>query len=60
MANPLRHLVLFAFRSGLEAEKVREAVGEFSALAREIEVVRQLVWGDNVSPEGQGYTYCFF
>lgn len=62
MTNPLRHVVLFTFRPDLDADKISEAVGKFSALAREIDVVRQFEWGENVSPEGlgQGYTHCFF
>jgi hypothetical protein len=57
----LRHVVLFKFKDGAPAEKVREIEQAFAALPEKIDTIVDFEWGTNNSPEGinQGFTHCF-
>ncbi len=54
----LRHVVLFAFKDGVNAA---ECVEEFQRFADTMDEVNAFEWGNNVSPEGLdgGFTHCF-
>ncbi|MCC6352269.1 MAG: Dabb family protein [Verrucomicrobiae bacterium] len=56
-----RHVVIFQFKDGTPAEKVREIEAAFAALPKKIEAIRSFEWGTNVSPEGlnPALTHCF-
>jgi hypothetical protein len=58
---PYRHVVLFKFKDDAPAEKVKEVEKAFAALPSRIDVIQDLEWGPNISPEGinDGYTHCF-
>ena len=57
----LRHVVLFKFKEGTSAEKVKEIVDAFSALPTKIPEIASYEWGINNSPEGlnKGLTHGF-
>lgn len=57
----LRHVVLFKFKEGTSAEKVKEIVDAFSALPTKIPEIASYEWGVNNSPEGlnKGLTHGF-
>jgi quinol monooxygenase YgiN len=57
----LRHVVLFKFKDGAPAEKVREIESRFGKLKTEIPGIIGYEWGTDVSPEklAQGFTHCF-
>jgi len=57
-AAPLRHVVLFRFKPGADAEAI---VARFRALRDLVPGVGDLEWGGDVSPEGlgQGHTHAF-
>lgn len=58
----LRHVVLFKFKEGTTAERIKQVEDAFRALPGKIDLIRGFEWGTNVSPENlaQGYTHCFF
>ena len=57
----LRHVVLFKFKDGTAAEKVKEIEEAFGKLPSKISEVVDYEWGTNNSPEGlnEGLTHCF-
>lgn len=57
----IRHLVLLRFTDEATAAKRAELAADFAALRRHIEVITDLEWGVNVSPEGldKGFTHGF-
>ena len=57
----VRHVVLFKFKDGTSAEKVREIEQAFAKLPEQIEEIKAFEMGTNVSPEGldQGLTHAF-
>ena len=58
----LRHVVLFKFKEDVTDAQVKEVEVAFAALPEKIDVIVDLEWGTDISPEGlaQGYTHCFF
>jgi len=58
----LRHVVLFKFKDGTPAEKVKEIEDAFRALPGKIDAIKDFEWGTDVSVENlaQGFTHCFF
>ena len=57
----LRHLVLLRFRPEALAADIASIEGAFAALRHQIDSVRDLEWGTDVSPEGlaKGFTHVF-
>ena len=57
----LRHLVLLRFKAGASAVDVLGIERQFVALRDQIDGVRELEWGTDVSPEGlaKGFTHAF-
>lgn len=57
----LRHLVLLSFKPEATAPEIGVVERAFCALKQQIEVIRDLEWGVNVSPEGlaEGFTHAF-
>ena len=57
----LRHVVLFKFKEGTPAEKIKEVEDAFRALPQKIPEIAEFEWGTNVSVENrsQGFTHCF-
>jgi quinol monooxygenase YgiN len=57
----LRHLVLLRFKADASAEAVAGIARAFVALREQIDGVRDLEWGTDVSPEGlaKGFTHAF-
>lgn len=57
----LRHVVLFKFKDGTSAGKIKEIVDAFSALPSKIPEIAGYEWGVNNSPEGlnKGLTHGF-
>jgi hypothetical protein len=57
----IRHVVLFKFKEGAPAEKIREIEAAFAALRDKIDEVSDLEWGTNNSIENlaNGFTHCF-
>jgi hypothetical protein len=60
-AAPLRHVVLFKFKSEATKEQIEEIVAGFQGLPKKIDGVTAFEWGTDVSPEGlaDGFTHCF-
>ncbi len=58
----LRHVVLFKFKDDTGEADVQKVVDAFLALPSKIDVIQDVEWGTNNSPEGlsQGFTHCFF
>ena len=58
----LRHVVLFKFKDSATPEDIVAVETAFVGLADKIDIIKDLEWGTNVSPEkhDQGYTHCFF
>jgi hypothetical protein len=58
---PLRHVVLFKFKSDATKEQVQEVVAGFQALPKKIDGITAFEYGTDVSPEGraEGFTHCF-
>ena len=58
---PYRHVVLFKFKDDAPAEKVAAVEKAFAGLQDKIDLIKDLEWGTNVSPEGhdKGFTHCF-
>jgi hypothetical protein len=56
-----RHIVIFKFKDGAPADKVRGVVEAFKALPGKLPAIKAFEWGTNVSPEGldQGFTHIF-
>lgn len=56
-----RHVVIFQFKDGTPAEKVREIEAAFAELPKKVEAIKSFEWGTNVSPENlnPGLTHCF-
>jgi len=57
----IRHVVLFAFRTDVPADRIRATEAAFAALEHQVPGIIDLEWGTNESPEGldQGFTHCF-
>jgi hypothetical protein len=57
----LRHVVLFKFKDGTPAERVRAIEEKFAGLKSKIPGITAFEWGTDVSPEklAQGFTHCF-
>jgi quinol monooxygenase YgiN len=57
----LRHLVLLRFKADAPVEGVAGIERAFVALREQIDGVRDLEWGTDVSPEGlaKGFTHAF-
>ncbi len=57
----IRHLVLLRFTDAADAGKRGELAADFASLQSQIDVIRALEWGVNVSPEGldKGFTHGF-
>lgn len=57
----LRHLVLLRFKADASAADVAGIERAFVALREQIDCVRDLEWGTDVSPEGlaKGFTHAF-
>ncbi|CAG1017569.1 hypothetical protein BURC_02230 [Burkholderiaceae bacterium] len=57
----LRHLVLLRFKPSATATEIAAIERAFCALRPQIDSVRDLEWGTNVSPEGlsKGFTHSF-
>ncbi len=57
----LRHLVLLRFKPSATATEIAAIERAFCALRQQIDSVRDLEWGTNVSPEGlsKGFTHSF-
>jgi len=62
MDRALRHVVLFKFKDESSAEDIQKVVDAFMELPLKIDVIKDIEWGTNNSPEGlaQGFTHCFF
>ncbi|MFC0261719.1 Dabb family protein [Fontibacter flavus] len=62
MDKALRHVVLFKFKDESSPEDVQKVVDAFMELPDKIDVIQDIEWGTNNSPEGlaQGFTHCFF
>jgi len=60
-AAPLRHVVLFKFKSDATKEQIQEIVAGFQALPKKIDGITAFEYGTDVSPEGlaDGFTHCF-
>ncbi len=58
----LRHVVLFQFKKGTSAEKIKEIETAFQNLQSKISQILSYEWGLNNSPENlnKGFTHCFF
>lgn len=58
----LRHVVLFKFKEGTAAEKIKIVEEAFNALPSKIPQIISYEWGLNNSPEGldKGFTHCYF
>ena len=59
--NSYRHIVIFKFKDGAPADKVRGVIEAFKALPGKLPAIKAFEWGTNVSPEGlnDGFTHCF-
>ena len=57
----LRHLVLLRFKADAGAAAVADIERQFLGLRQQIDGVRDIEWGTNVSPEGlaKGFTHAF-
>jgi quinol monooxygenase YgiN len=57
----LRHLVLLRFKADAGVDAVADIERAFVALQGQIDGVRDIEWGTDVSPEGlaKGYTHAF-
>lgn len=60
-AAPYRHVVMFKFKDGTEAEKITAVVEAFKALPGKLPAIKSFEWGTNVSPETHdaGFTHIF-
>src|SRR5262245_49861913 len=60
-AAPLRHVVLFKFKSEATKDQIQEVVAGFQALPKKINGITAFEYGTDVSPEGlaDGFTHCF-
>jgi hypothetical protein len=60
-AAPLRHVVLFKFKSDASKEQIQEIIAGFQALPKKIDGITAFEYGTDVSPEGlaDGFTHCF-
>ena len=59
--SALRHLVLLRFKAEASMDAIAAVEHAFVALRGQIDGVRDLEWGTDVSPEGlaKGYTHAF-
>lgn len=62
MDKALRHVVLFKFKDESSTEDIQKVVDAFMELPDKIDVIQDIEWGTDNSPEGlaQGFTHCFF
>jgi len=60
-AKLLRHVVLFGFKATTTPEQIQQIEATFAALPEQIDLIRALEWGTDVSVENlsQGYSHCF-
>lgn len=56
-----RHVVFFDFKDSATKEQIAHIEKEFVALKDKINLIKDLEWGTNISPEGldHGHTHCF-
>ena len=61
IAEDVRHVVAFKFKSGADEALIRNAEKDFAALKGKISVIKSIEWGTNISPEGlnKGFTHCW-
>jgi len=59
--GPVKHVVLFKFKDGLDEATINEMVAGYKALPGKIDHMKAFEWGADVSVEGltQGFTHCF-
>ena len=59
--GPLRHVVLFKFKSDATREQIQAVEEAFAELPKKIDTIQAYEWGTDVSPEmrSQGFTHCF-
>lgn len=60
-SGPLRHVVLFKFKSDATAAQIKAIEEAFAELPKKIDSIQAYEWGTDVSPEmrSQGFTHCF-
>ena len=60
-AGPVKHVVLFRFKTGTPNEKIRELIEIYKSLPGKIEIMKHFEWGSDVSVEelNDGFTHCF-
>ncbi|MFM1768257.1 MAG: hypothetical protein RJA22_786 [Verrucomicrobiota bacterium] len=58
-SKKLLHVVAFKFKASATPEQIKEVTDGFSALPKQIKVIKSLEWGVNVSPEkhDKGFTH---
>ncbi|WP_286748010.1 Dabb family protein [Roseivirga sp. UBA1976] len=61
MKGELRHVVTFKFIPEATKDQVNRLIEDFAGLQQQIDLVKSLEWGLNVSPEGydKGMTHVF-
>ena len=61
-STQLRHVVLFGFKPDVTPDQVKAVEAAFLALPKQINFIKSLEWGTDISPEGlqKGHTHCFF
>jgi Stress responsive A/B Barrel Domain len=61
VAEDVRHVVAFKFKSDVDQALIRKAEKDFAALKTKIDVIKALEWGTNISNEGftKGFTHCW-
>lgn len=62
VANQLRHVVLFKFKTSATASDIQNVEAAFDGLPLTILEIKDYEWGLNNSPENldKGFTHCFF
>lgn len=57
-----RHIVLLKFKDGAPAAEVKKIEDAFVGLKGKIDLIQDMEWGTNVSPENinQGFTHVYF
>ena len=57
----LRHVVMFGWNEGTDANQIDKIVAAFKTLPSKISLIQSFEWGTNNSPEGlnSGLSHCF-
>jgi hypothetical protein len=57
----LRHVVMFGWKAGTDSNSINKIVTAFKALPKKIDLIKDLEYGTNNSPEklANGLTHCF-